>query len=210
MSETEGKRPSPATIRIAVPADAAALAALHVTAWRETYAGLMPDAVLAGLSVEGRAVRWQRILSEGAPNNRSPAVFLAACGSHLVGFAAGGAQRDPILRDQGFAGEIDAIYILRRAQRMGLGRALTAAVAQALRAHGHHAASLWVVKDNSPARGFYERLGGMLVGEKEERREAMTLIEVAYGWRNLDRLIMHGSCGDPALSDPAAATPRRR
>jgi hypothetical protein len=29
----------------------------------------------------------------------------------------------------------------------------------------------------------------MLVGEREERRDAMTLSAVAYGWRSLDRVI---------------------
>ena len=40
------------SIRVAGVADAAAIAAVHVEAWRETYMGIVPVQVLAGLSVD--------------------------------------------------------------------------------------------------------------------------------------------------------------
>ena len=43
----------PTVIGRAVPADAPAMAALHVRAWRAAYSGMMPDAFLAGLSDRG-------------------------------------------------------------------------------------------------------------------------------------------------------------
>jgi hypothetical protein len=39
------------SIRIATAADAAAIAITHVESWRETYTGIVPDHVLAGLSI---------------------------------------------------------------------------------------------------------------------------------------------------------------
>ena len=42
-------------IRRAVAEDADAIAAIHVAGWRETYAGILPAAHLAALSVERRA-----------------------------------------------------------------------------------------------------------------------------------------------------------
>ena len=42
------------SIRVAGVADAAAIAAVHVGAWRETYVGIVPVQVLAGLSVDRR------------------------------------------------------------------------------------------------------------------------------------------------------------
>ena len=42
------------SIRVAGVADAAAIAAVHVEAWRETYVGIVPVQVLAGLSVDRR------------------------------------------------------------------------------------------------------------------------------------------------------------
>jgi hypothetical protein len=42
-------------LRQATHADAAAPGRLHVTSWHETYAGLLPDAMLAALSVDAHA-----------------------------------------------------------------------------------------------------------------------------------------------------------
>jgi hypothetical protein len=40
---------------------------------------------------------------------------------------------------------------------------------------------VWVLAENY-ARGFYERLGGALVGEQEITLGGVALREVAYGW----------------------------
>ncbi len=49
-----GVIPRPANV-----ADADAIGALHVAAWRETYTGILPDEMLAALSVEARRTMWQ-------------------------------------------------------------------------------------------------------------------------------------------------------
>jgi len=46
-------------VRQAAPGDTAAMAALHVRAWRAAYAGLVPDEFLAGLKVEDREAMWR-------------------------------------------------------------------------------------------------------------------------------------------------------
>ncbi|MGH7083197.1 MAG: GNAT family N-acetyltransferase, partial [Acetobacteraceae bacterium] len=59
-------------IRRARPADAAAIAAVHVAAWRSTYPGILPDRYLAHLSVIRQASHYDRaIRAEGG-------VFVAA------------------------------------------------------------------------------------------------------------------------------------
>ena len=63
-----------------------------------------------------------------------------------------------------------------------------AAMAQTLSGLGHTAASLWVLRENAPARAFYEGLGGEIVGEKTDEQPNASLVEVAYGWRDLSRL----------------------
>jgi ribosomal protein S18 acetylase RimI-like enzyme len=92
------------------------------------------------------------------------------------------------VRAQGYDGEISSIYILRSAQRQGFGSALMAAMAQQLGRCHLQAASQWVLRENVSARGFYERIGGEIVGEKEDIRQYGVLIEVAYGWHNLAEL----------------------
>jgi ribosomal protein S18 acetylase RimI-like enzyme len=45
--------------------------------------------------------------------------------------------------------------------------------------------TLWVPRDNIPARSLYEQLGGQLIGQRTDAREQGTLMEVAYGWPSI-------------------------
>jgi ribosomal protein S18 acetylase RimI-like enzyme len=107
---------------------------------------------------------------------------------NMIGFASCGLQRDKDLIDAGFSGEFGAIYVLRSHQERGIGRSLMAATAKELSEAGHAAASLWVLRENEPARAFYDKLGGVIVAQKLDEQAGMILIEDAYGWRDLSRL----------------------
>jgi ribosomal protein S18 acetylase RimI-like enzyme len=168
-------------IRRARADDAPAIAAVHVAAWREAYAGLLPARLLRSLSVEEAVLKWRPMLS--VPH---PAVFVAMRPDQTVaGFGSCGPQRAAALAADGFAGEIEAIYLLAADQGQGLGRRLMAAMARALIAEGLGSAALWVLRDNQRSRGFYEALGGELVGARVEMRGRVAFQEVAYGWPDL-------------------------
>ena len=111
------------TLRPATQADVLPLASAHVQAWRETYQGIVPDHVLAPLDPAKRAAMWRGRVEGGGT------VQLGVDAEGIAGFADAGAQRDASLS---FAGEIYAIYVLRRAQRRGLGRRLMGAMAHQL------------------------------------------------------------------------------
>jgi ribosomal protein S18 acetylase RimI-like enzyme len=167
--------------------DADAIAALHVASWRETYNGILPDEVLDGLSVEARSAMWGAVLG-GSVSWNGTNVFIAQNGRELVGFGACGEQRDGELRERGFHGEIGAVYVLQTQQRSDVGKALMGLMARSLLDRGRKAASLWVVRENVRARTFYERLGGVLLGEKVEELSGTNVVEVAYGWSDLGSL----------------------
>lgn len=173
-------------LRLATSSDAEQLGALHVASWQETYAGILPVEMLNQLTMENRSAAWSRILGD-APFSGA-IIWVAENEGRIVGFGSCGRQRDQRLGEQGFDAEISAIYILRSYQGLGLGRALMGAMAASLRDRGRHAATLWVLRENEAARGFYERLGGTKVAEKEDVRPQAALIEVAYGWRDLKSL----------------------
>jgi ribosomal protein S18 acetylase RimI-like enzyme len=165
--------------RRATEADVGALGAVHVQAWREAYANIVPHEILAGLDPVQCASLWRDGLARGL------VVQLAEQDDAIVGFGSSGEQLDPSLP---YSGEIRAIYVLRRAQRLGIGRALMAATAGDLLAHGHASAMLWVLEANTPARRFYEALGGREVARREQQREEFRAVGVAYGWDDLKRL----------------------
>jgi ribosomal protein S18 acetylase RimI-like enzyme len=173
------------TVRPATAADAAAIAAVHIAAWRETYADLLPAAFLDGFDVVDRAARWRRII--GGPNDLG--TFVAEIDGAVVGFASACPQRKAGLRADGFDAELATVYLLRRAQRRGLGRRLVAACAGTLQARGVVAMSLWVFRDNGPARAFYAALGAEACGTQEIDIAGTRIAEVAYGWRDLAKLM---------------------
>ncbi|MBN9531030.1 MAG: GNAT family N-acetyltransferase [Alphaproteobacteria bacterium] len=170
-------------IRPAAVADAGALAAVHVAAWRETYRGLLPDAVLNNLSPERRAIEWADRLGRG--DTEMVLVAEDEAGA-IVGFGACGPQRPHGLP---YGGEFYALHILRQAQRRGFGRRLMRAMSARLAEVGHGTATLWVIRENLAARQFYATLGGRRIAdaaaERVESRTGYRLNQVAYAWNKL-------------------------
>lgn len=170
-------------IRPATLADAPGIAKVHVDTWRTTYTGLVPDEHLANLRYDRSANIWQRILTEWAETNF---VYITEdTQGQIVGFASGGPEQK---KDTVYDGELYAIYILEDAQGQGIGRQLTQAIAQHLLDAGFKGMKIWVLKGNA-SRGFYEALGGKVIGEKEEEISGQPVIEIAYGWPDVRTLL---------------------
>jgi ribosomal protein S18 acetylase RimI-like enzyme len=161
---------------------------MHVASWLETYPGLLPPSMLTSLSVDKRLAMWKQVIG-ATPTPGSAKVYLAQINKEIVGFGSCVSQRTQTLKDSGYDGEISAIYVLRAFQRRALGRRLLHAMASDLSARGFAAVSLWVLRDNAPARHFYERYGAQVVAEREESRPDGALSEVAYGWMKLAELV---------------------
>ena len=77
-------------------------------------------------------------------------------------------------------GEIYSIYLLQSAQGQGLGQMLFNAALQDWRGRGGQSVQLSVAAANSKARGFYERMGGVVVGEGSFQVECHDVPEVIY------------------------------
>lgn len=161
-------------IREATPADAGAVARVHVAAWHETYPGMLPQSVLDAVTHEEREAQWSASLARGGS-----CLFVAEADGTPAGFAAGGPNRDPAYAE--YPGELWAIYLLQRAQRRGLGRALFETVRGWLHARGLEPFLLWVLADN-PACAFYERLGGTRVVTQAALIRGAQVVECAYVW----------------------------
>ncbi|HEY9842856.1 MAG TPA: GNAT family N-acetyltransferase [Candidatus Obscuribacterales bacterium] len=149
-------------IRPAVPADAAGIARVHVLSWQHAYQGLLPQAMLDGLSIETRRRQWLEWLE--TPGSPSTLVALSPDPeSHLAGFVSGGPVRGEYA---GFDCEIAAIYLLPEVQGQGLGYLLFRRMQQELATAGYRRLLVWVLETNQPARRFYARLGGVPELEK--------------------------------------------
>jgi GNAT superfamily N-acetyltransferase len=171
------------TVRSAIPADALAIAQVHVASWRTTYKGLVTDEFLQNLSVERREKSWEEILS----NPEHPAFLYVAKdeAGQIVGFVSGRIERE---NNAEYTGEIGAIYLVKLAQGQGTGQKLMRAAVRELIRRGHRSMMLWILRDNTPARKFYEALGRQYLYEKPIEIGDQTLVEVAYGWKDLHLL----------------------
>ena len=171
-------------IRTAELQDAGSLARVHVDSWRSTYAGILPDEFLAGLSYRDRESFWEQVLTTARPTVSN---FLAETASgYVVGLAAGGPERTG---NATYVGELYLVYLLEQYQRRGLGRLLVSAVAERLLADGFDSMLLWVARDNHPACRFYEALGGEPIDSRTIDIAGAGVAEVAYGWQQVADLV---------------------
>lgn len=166
-------------IRPATPADAAAIAHIHVASWKTTYPGIVPEATLTALNEDDRRELWQKQLeASGMP------IFVAESSIGVFGFLAGGPIRTPI---EDYDSELYALYLLQTHQRQGAGRALVQQLARTLHSRGFESMLVWVLEAN-PAVGFYQRLGASPVTRQMIEIGGATLPEIALGWPNLGTL----------------------
>ncbi len=176
-------------IREAQLDDSRGIAVVQVDSWRTNFAGILPDHYLARFTYDGREAKWHELLSD--PGERL--VYVAEDdGGEVVGFVCAGPEGG---ENPAYPSEIYAIHINRSYHRQGIGRRLIAVATGRLRERGYPSLLLWVLADN-PARAFYERLGGRLVGEKTDDFNGVGVVEVAYGWTNIADLCVEECAGD--------------
>lgn len=161
-------------IRFARPDDVDAIASVHVEAWRSTYRGYVPAALLDGLSVERRAEMWRKIVSLNPGN-----VAVVDVAAEIVGFVSVGTSRDDDAEPG--TGEITAIHILPARWRRGFGTLLMGWARATARHRRWRKMTLWVFKENSQARAFYEALDWSPDGEeRSDVFEGEVLEELRY------------------------------
>lgn len=142
-------------IRPAEARDAAQMAQVHVEAWRETYRGLMPDAVLDDPEFVARRERfWTAALTDQRyAHNRSA---VAEQDGRLVGIAMAGPATDD---DGPYPTRLYVLYTYAAVHGSGAGAALLDAVIEPT-----SAALLWVADPNPRAQAFYRAHGFVAEG----------------------------------------------
>lgn len=139
-------------VRRARPDDLAAVAAVFLACWRTSYAGVLPDDVIAMYDDPSARELWRRTLSDPSAD---AVVFVAEqTGRGVLGVIRIGT--DP---DEPTAGHVYSLYVHPDTQGLGVGARLLATADARFRGDGVDEATLWVFAANAAARGFYSRLG---------------------------------------------------
>jgi ribosomal protein S18 acetylase RimI-like enzyme len=171
------------TVRPGKPEDSAQIAAVMVESWRATYAGILPNEYLAGMSVSERVRHRQQVLAERDGPRQT---FVVEAENGVVrGFGDCGPIRGVSLKP---SGEFYAIYLDSDTRNLGLGRALMASMADHLLRHGLDDGVVWALDRNRGACWFYERLGGQRCGERPITFAGRRFTEVGYRWHDLSVL----------------------
>lgn len=156
--------------------DAEDVARIYIESWQDAYPGNLPHALLRAMTLSGQTARWRTAIAA------REAVFVARHRDHgIVGMTSFGRSRDPEL---GPDGEVYTLYVDPAFYDRGAGRALLSGAFAELKRRGFSSCLIWVHAKN-PARFFYERLGGRLVGQRSIAMMGARVPEAAYAWPQL-------------------------
>ena len=188
--------PMEVMVRAATLDDVGEMARVFVDTFRAAHRGQIPEALLLERTYETSARGWSRTLQEHArleePDER---IWVAVDGAgRIVGLAMGGPPKpwpaDDSIRAQHPTGECYVLYVGVSRQRRGVGRALLVELAAFLVSHGIQRMLVGVLAVNEPARKFYERVGGVLLGNRDFDDSGVLLDEVVYVWDDLPSLLL--------------------
>ncbi|HEU4946937.1 MAG TPA: GNAT family N-acetyltransferase [Kribbella sp.] len=144
------------SVRHALPAEAPAIGAIQVAAWRRAYRDLLPAEVVDQLDPSHFAEQWRTaLLAPGEARNR---VMVALAGHEVVGFAATTPSDDPDA-DPATDALVAELCVDPEATRAGHGSRLLNAVVDTVRADGFTRLTIWVNSTDDLLRGFYTEAG---------------------------------------------------
>lgn len=167
-------------IREAAGKDVSALASLHVDTFKETH-GDHPNAPTYHL----REYQWQKLFDE--KDKSWFCLVIEKEDNSLIGFAKG--QPYDHADHSQFAGELNKIYLLRKYQRLGLGKKLVCKVANEFIQRGINSMLLFG-EANNPSNKFYERMGAEKLFAKNGEFHG------GYGWTDLKKMVADNCSAD--------------
>jgi GNAT superfamily N-acetyltransferase len=172
-------------IRKAREQDSAGVARVQVDSYRTAYVDILPRSYLEHFTYEEQEQDWRDLLSAELDG----VLYVATTNKdEIAGYALGQPNPGEI---PPYECELVAMHVRHEYQRRGVGCRLFAAVSGELDEQGCNSLFLWTLAHN-PARSFYEKRGGLLVGEKPWQNNeyfGTNLYKVAYGWLDIQSLL---------------------
>ncbi len=168
-------------LRDATPADALAIAALHVASWRVAYRGILPDDYLDGSAAAAEAdARW---VENFRTVGRDDILMVADGDAGLLGLIAVWAGREA-----GFDTYIDNLHVRPHLRGQRIGARLLGEATRRMIAAGHRTTCLWLLDGNDQGGHFYRRIGGSFEDHQTGEMGGHPIGETRVVWRDLPGL----------------------
>ena len=161
------------TIRNAREGDAEGIAAVHDSAWRDAYRGLIPGRELERMIARRGPQWWYQAIIRGSR------LLVLDFDETISGYASYGRNRVPSLY---YGGEIFELYIAPEFQGLGFGKKLFEVARRDLAEHGYSSFLVWALAENERAVQFYTKLGGHKIREANERFGSESRVRTAFAF----------------------------
>jgi ribosomal protein S18 acetylase RimI-like enzyme len=176
-------------IRLATIEDALPMARVFVDTFLAVNRGVMPEEWMQKRKqmwpYELFAHDYQQVIAEIAEDFRPrTCVYVAEDETgKVVGFSLGCPSKDEEAPEE--VGEIDLLYVSENYQRKGIGRALAQAAAAHLARLGMTRLHILTPIDHTQGRSFYDKLGGQVVGTRDDYDDGELITLVIYEWADM-------------------------
>ena len=138
--------------------DAEAVTDVLINTWKTAYRGIVSDDCLDNLDRESLTERRRKQYKD---------YIVAVLDERVVGYCW-------YVNDNSFSKdtpeidcEIVAIYVLPEYEGRGVGRKMFSYAAEDLRNQKRSKMVIWCLKENDSGRKFYEKMGGVIMGEHQ-------------------------------------------
>jgi ribosomal protein S18 acetylase RimI-like enzyme len=176
-------------IRLATTGDTLPMARVFVDTFLAVNRGVMSEEWMQkrkqAWSYELFAHDYQQAIVETAEGIRPLTCLYVAEDEtgEIVGFSLGCPSKDET--DPEEVGEIDLLYVRESHQRKGIGRALAQITAAHLARLGMTRLHILTPVDHTQGRRFYDKLGGRVVGTRDEYDDGELITLVIYEWADM-------------------------
>jgi len=154
--------------------DIEGIAKVVTLAWQQTYRGIINDDFLDELSEN----EDDRIKKAQAEFEDDDGYFVVEVDNKVVGFVRVGESSEEYNK----VGEVFSLYLIQDFKGYGFGRKLLTLALETLKQRGYKEAVLGCIEKNK-SNGFYQHMGGELIGKREIVKGTQTLRENVYRYK---------------------------
>lgn len=147
------------SIRRANPKDAGAIGKLLIQSWQVTYKDIMPEKLLADLSL----AEWEKGWKTHLENTHSE-VYVLIKEQEIIGVTEVCLFKECLSQYSNYI-EIPVIYLLPNKIGLGYGREMMTKVLSIIECRKAEGVALWVLEKNKRARSFYSKYGFIFAGK---------------------------------------------